>query len=76
MKANYGKIDSIVAFLLMFFCGITLSGCGDDSITVSELFTESDEYKTGNKIEVYGQIVAIQIRKHKSFGFAIRWQLR
>lgn len=61
MKANYEKIDSIVPFLLMAFCGITLSGCGDDSITVSKLFTESDEYEKGNKIKVDGQIVDIQL---------------
>ncbi len=63
MKANYGKIDSIVVFLLMAFYGITLSGCGDDSITVSELFADSDEYKTEKRIEVQGKIADIQVER-------------
>ena len=58
MKNNYGKIGCIIGLLLTTFCGITLSGCGDENVSLTALVTDPEQYKE-DRIEVYGQIVAI-----------------
>ena len=62
MKSNYGKIGHIIALLLTTFCGITLSGCGDEHVEIPTLVEDPEQYR-GNEIEVQGVIVSIESEK-------------
>lgn len=59
MKNNYGKTGCILALLLTTFCGITLSGCGDEHVELPTLVEDPEQYR-GDEIEVQGVIVSVE----------------
>lgn len=55
MKNNYGNTSCIIALLLTTFCGITLSGCGDENVPLNALVEDPEQHK-GDRKEVFGQV--------------------